>query len=136
MGNHAVALAGKGRYQEAYDELMKSKLRTDSIYFNTRTEESVLNFEIDNLTVEKEEGQATIRQKNIWLWILAAVLILISASAVTADIVSRRRRDRERKRSDELERNAENWRKQSGRWKPRRRRWPALYLRKPSAQSI
>lgn len=103
MGNHAVALAGKGRYQEAYDELMKSKLRTDSIYFNTRTEESVLNFEIDNLTVEKEEGQATIRQKNIWLWILAAVLILISASAVTAGIVSRRRRDRERKRSDELE---------------------------------
>lgn len=102
MGNKAVALAGAGRYHEAYGQMLASKLLTDSIYSHTRTEESILNFEIDSLNTEKRQTTDLLRRKNLWLWLLAGGLATVMAVAAAGLMVSRRRIAGEKRRYGEL----------------------------------
>lgn len=112
MGNKAVALAGAGRHHEAYRQMLASKLLTDSIYSHTRTEEGILNFEIDSLNTEKRQTTDLLRRKNLWLWILAGTLVIAAAAVAALLIIGRRRRACEKRRYHELEARCDNLREE------------------------
>lgn len=102
LGNHAIALAGTGRYQEAYSELMRGKLRTDSIYSNTHLARGILNYEVGQLTGRIDHEKELSHRRLVRTWIFAGLAILFAVAGTVVALLLLRRRRADRRRIREL----------------------------------
>lgn len=114
IGNHAIALAGIGNYKEAYEELMRSKLRTDTIYFDTYTSKSILNYEMATANDKIKEADSKINQLQLWLWIVGVaagsllalwIIGMLNLRSRNRDFSALVATNREMKETDEKERS-------------------------------
>lgn len=102
LGNHAIALAGAGRYKEAYSELMLAKLRTDSIYSNTHLARGILNYEVGQLTERIDREKELSHSRLVKIWVFAGLALLFAIAGTFAAILLLRRSNAARNSVKEL----------------------------------
>lgn len=82
LSNYAIALAGTGDYKNAYENILESKLRADSIYNDMTTIKNLYNYkmsDLDKKLTDSEQKSEVRKRANILLAIACGFLAIASA---------------------------------------------------------
>lgn len=81
MGNKAIALYNVGKFKEAYETLMESKLLGDSLNINAGLQDGLLMLDYNALQNDNEDLKHAYRKNQIWLiiFLVSALLFMVAA---------------------------------------------------------
>ena len=108
LGNNAISLAGLGRYGEAYSQLLASKLRADTIYNDSHTDQSILRYEITELTDKLERADGNVERHQTTIWLICAISTFITLIFISIIILFNRRKSAFIKKEELLHKDIES----------------------------